>query len=139
MAIDMRVTIASAVAVHMKDAMPSVKVRTTETTSGCPVVELTIGTDTYNLTITKARKMKSPMVVNADYLPEKSGYSDMQVLRSGAGWYIGTLYTDPADGIQEPGSRDSDYFATEEQAKSYLRTLEISGDEVAAIVLRNHP
>lgn len=83
--------------------------------------------------------MKSPMVTNADYLSEKTGYSDLQVLRSGAGWYVGTMYTDPADGFQEPGSRDSDYFATEEQARSYLRSIEIAGDDVAELVLRNHP
>lgn len=53
---DMRVTIASAVAVHLNDAMPDIKIRQTETTSGCPIVELTFSTgNVYNLTITKAR------------------------------------------------------------------------------------
>lgn len=83
--------------------------------------------------------MKSPMVSNASYISDKSGYSEMKVLRSGAGYYIGTIYTYPIDGLQEPGSRDSDYFATEEQARAYLRTIEISGDGVAEIALRNHP
>jgi hypothetical protein len=54
---DMRITIASAVAVHLKDAMPAVTIRQTETTSGCPIVELRFESgDVYNLTITKARK-----------------------------------------------------------------------------------
>lgn len=64
--------------------------------------------------------MKSPMVEDADYISDKTGYSELQVLQSGAGYYIGTIYTNPSDGCQEPGSRDSDYFATEEQAKKYL-------------------
>lgn len=79
------------------------------------------------------------MIENADYLSEKTGYSELQVLKSAAGYYIGTMYTDPKDGFQEPGSRDSDYFATEDQAKSYLKTIESSGEGVAEIVLRNHP
>jgi hypothetical protein len=54
---DMRRTIARAVARHLAASMLSVKIRLTETTSGCPLVELTLPTgETYNLTITKARK-----------------------------------------------------------------------------------
>lgn len=82
--------------------------------------------------------MKSPMVTNGSYIKDKGNYTDLQVLRSGAGYYIGTLYNNP-DGFQEPGSRDSDYFETEEQAKGYLDTLEQTDDDIAAIVLRNHP
>lgn len=72
--------------------------------------------------------MKSPMVTNAMYIKEaeKSGYSDMQVLSSAAGYYIGTLYTNiEEDGTrwEEPGSRDSDYFKTREDAERYLRIL----------------
>ena len=56
---DMRVTIASVVACALKEftdgADRSVGVRVTETTNGCPLVELTVGTQAYNLTITKAR------------------------------------------------------------------------------------
>lgn len=71
--------------------------------------------------------MKSPMVENADYIAEKSGYSDLQVLSSPAGYYIGTMYVNvEADGSrwEEPGSRDSDYFKTREDAERYLRILE---------------
>ena len=75
--------------------------------------------------------MKSPMVTNASYIPEKKGYSELKVLRSGAGYYIGTMYVDPVDGFEEPGSRDSDYFASKEAAEDYLRTIEASGDGIA--------
>lgn len=52
----MRVTIAAAVAYALKEGFADTVVRQTETTSGCPVVELTIARHVYNLTITKARK-----------------------------------------------------------------------------------
>ena len=63
--------------------------------------------------------MKSPMVSNQPYITNKEGYSEMQVLRSGAGYYVGTTYTGP-DGFVEPGSRDSGYFATHDEAQKYL-------------------
>lgn len=83
--------------------------------------------------------MKSPMVENADYLTKKSGYSELKILKSAAGYYIGTIFTDPDNGFQEPGSRDSDYFRTKEEAEAYLKAIEGSGEGVAEIVLRNHP
>lgn len=46
-------------------------------------------------------------------------YSDLQVLKSAAGWYIGTIHTDD-DGFQEPGSRDSGYYQTKEEAQQAL-------------------
>lgn len=54
----------------------------------------------------------------------EEGYSDLQVVRSAAGFYIGTIYTDPKTGFQEPGSRDSDYFVHKEQAMQALAKLE---------------
>lgn len=83
--------------------------------------------------------MKSPMVTNAGYLPEKTGYSDLKVMQSAAGYYIGTTYTDPKDGFTEPGSRDSDYFRTHEEAEKYLKMLESEGDDFAAMELRATP
>lgn len=86
--------------------------------------------------------MKSPMITNADYIKDKSGYTDLMVCQSAAGYYIGTLWNEYENEKliwQEPGSRDSDYFATEEQAKSFLKALEDSDDSIAEIVLRNHP
>lgn len=67
--------------------------------------------------------MKSPMVQSASYIKDKERYSDLQVLRSGAGYYIGTVYIHP-EGFAEPGSRDSDYFPTKEAAEEYLKLIE---------------
>ena len=70
--------------------------------------------------------MKSLMVDQA-YVPkeDKGKYSDLQVLRSHAGWYIGTVFTE--DGFSEPGSRDSNYFRTEQEAKDELDQWEKDG------------
>jgi hypothetical protein len=67
--------------------------------------------------------MKSPMVQNLDCIPDKSGYSELQVLRSAAGYYVGTLHTDE-NGFVEPGSRDSGYFGSREEAARYLAMVE---------------
>jgi len=80
--------------------------------------------------------MKSPMVTIADYIPkeEKSGYSDLQVMQSAAGYYIGTVYKNiEKDGSvwYEPGSRDSDYFKTREDAEKYLKYLQSENEEEA--------
>ena len=62
--------------------------------------------------------MRSLQVQNIT--PKAAGdYSDLQVCRSAAGWFIGTLYK---DGI--PGSRDSCYFASPEDAAFALQVLE---------------
>jgi hypothetical protein len=96
--------------------------------------------------------MKSPMIEAMPYLLPKTPemrsavsnrYTELQVLRSGAGYYIGTLYEE-FDAIgkvvwQEPGSRDSDYFRTEEGAAAYLKVIEAGSDEDAATALRQHP
>jgi hypothetical protein len=87
--------------------------------------------------------MKSPMVQNASYIPDKSGYTDLRVLRSAAGWYVGTLYENRNEKGEllflEPGSRDSDYFATEEAATAFLKAVENTDEETAALVMRQHP
>lgn len=46
-------------------------------------------------------------------------YSDLRVLRSGAGWYIGTVVQETG----EPGSRDTCYFANETTADFALELL----------------
>ncbi len=87
--------------------------------------------------------MKSPIVQNADYMTEevKAGYSELQVLDiSPAGFYVGTLYS-AWDGvlkahITEPGTRDSGYFSTREEAQAYLDSITESGDTSS---LREHP
>lgn len=85
--------------------------------------------------------MKSLIVMNPDLVPvaQRGNYSDLQVLKSNGGYYIGTLYyARGADGeieSSEPGSRDSGYFSTEDAARIYLSTIE-SGLEMP---LRTHP
>lgn len=62
----------------------------------------------------------SPQVQICD-AANASRYSPLQVLRSAAGYYIGTVYHNE-DGFDEPGSRDSEYFATAEEAQHALDT-----------------
>ena len=65
----------------------------------------------------------SPQVLKNNFINHKEGYSEMQVLKSPAGYYVGTIYTD-VDGFQEPGSRDSEYFGSHEEAQSHLHDFE---------------
>lgn len=58
----------------------------------------------------------------------QKGYSKLMVLSSVAGYYVGTIYTDE-DGFQEPGSRESGYFKTREDAENYLEYLHSLGEE----------
>lgn len=83
--------------------------------------------------------MKSPMIVHATYLTEgeKSRYSDMQVLRSAAGWYVGTVYTE--DGVEERGSRDSGYYQTRAEAERHLNAMAMLGEDTALMLLRMEP
>jgi hypothetical protein len=68
--------------------------------------------------------MKSPMITNADYIPEeeKVNYSHLKVMKSAAGYYIGTEHRSVEDDytFTEPGSRDSEYFATAAEAQDAL-------------------
>lgn len=65
--------------------------------------------------------MKSILIIDASYIPksERAKYSDLQVMKSAAGFYIGTTYNNE-EGFQEPGSRDSCYFHTKEVAEKVL-------------------
>lgn len=85
--------------------------------------------------------MKSPMMIVNPELAKvaemavksatKNGYSDLRVLKSAAGYYIGTQYEEyDGDGKlvwQEPGSRDSGYFRSEEDAAKELGQM-LGGD-----------
>lgn len=64
------------------------------------------------------------MVTHAPYLKDedRGNYSNLQVLSSAAGYYVGTIYTHP-EGWSEPGSRDTDYFNTRDEAETALRAL----------------
>lgn len=75
------------------------------------------------------------MVQDADYVPAetKGFYGELEVLRSNAGYYVGTMYNNP-EGFQEPGSRDSGYFHTEQEAARELQIIK-KGEGVT----RDHP
>lgn len=47
------------------------------------------------------------------------GYSKLKVLESAAGFYLGTMHRD-LDGFEEPGSRESGYFGTFQEADDAL-------------------
>lgn len=55
---DPRVTIAASVMVALQIEFPDSVVDLTQTTSGCPVVQVTTGDRTINLTVTIQRKSK---------------------------------------------------------------------------------
>ena len=61
--------------------------------------------------------------IHVDHPEEEARYSPLQVMQSAAGWYIGTSY-DSQEGFLEPGSRDSDYYPTKEEADWAFRYLE---------------
>lgn len=53
-------------------------------------------------------------------------YSDLTVMKSAAGYYVGTFYMDQLDSGEPflcPGSRDSGYFATHKEAQSHCEFL----------------
>jgi hypothetical protein len=58
---------------------------------------------------------------------EQYMYSDLQVLRSAAGYYIGTVHDD--GGFKEPGSRDTNYFDKQSTAEKILAALERIAEE----------
>lgn len=58
--------------------------------------------------------------------PVKQYYSNLQVLETAAGFYIGTIFTLPAKpSFPEPGSRDTNYFPYLIQAQTALDYLEV--------------
>ena len=81
--------------------------------------------------------MKSLIIENSEYIENKENYSELKVLHSGAGYYIGTIYNNP-DGYKEPGSRDSNYFKSNREAEEFLKELE-NGSIHALNKLRTHP
>lgn len=51
-------------------------------------------------------------------------YSELQVLSSAAGWFVGTTHKESDNHLAEPGSRDTCYFGTHAMAQYALKTLE---------------
>ena len=82
--------------------------------------------------------MQSAIVKNSDYIKDKDKYSELMVLKSGAGYYIGTIYYNQM-GYEEPGSRDTEYFGSYEEADLYLKKLEKLEEEDAHFFLRQNP
>ena len=64
--------------------------------------------------------MKSPMITSLPEIPEKDRYTEVRILKSAAGWYLGTLYFEHEFDAWVPGSRDSEYFRTEADAERFL-------------------
>lgn len=48
-------------------------------------------------------------------------YSEMCVLQSNAGYYIGRNFKGNNDNFDQPGSRESGYFKTKEEAEKALK------------------
>ena len=69
--------------------------------------------------------------------PEKERYSDLKVMQSAAGFYVGTEYEDPDFGAS-PGSRESGYFSTAKEAEVFLARL-VAGDLIALTEVRMWP
>lgn len=69
--------------------------------------------------------MRSPLVEAAVWIDQvdKLCYSDLKVMHAPGGWYVGTTYTEET-GYSEPGSRDSEYFKTREEAAAFLHEVE---------------
>jgi len=65
--------------------------------------------------------MKSPQIEAAPYIADKTPYSDLQVMRSAAGFYVGTVKHE--DGCDVPGSRDTGYFPSRGQADAALALM----------------
>ena len=82
--------------------------------------------------------MKSNLVDNVVPQEEKGRYTDLRVLRSAAGYYVGTMYVHP-EGWEEPGSRDSDYFASKDEAEAYLTALDRLDEDFAKQFTRETP
>ena len=59
-------------------------------------------------------------------------YSEPQVMKSAAGYYVGTFYMEPLSEFYPssgpflvPGSRDSGYFGSYAEAQAYLETFNV--------------
>jgi len=62
----------------------------------------------------------------------EEGFTELQVLQSAAGYYIGRMHWNTSDGkdtfgsFWEPGSRETDYYTTRETAQKLLDSGEFS-------------
>lgn len=72
-------------------------------------------------TMSSNTNMRSPMIKRLRIgEEEEKRYSDLQILQSGGGYYIGTMYRnedDPKHPFDEPGTRDTGYYLKREDAE----------------------
>ena len=75
--------------------------------------------------------MRSLQIIQAEG-KDNLNYSDLKVIQSPAGWYIGTIFTDPHTKCLELGSRDTFYFCTKSQAEKAYGLLEKHYPDISA-------
>ncbi len=63
---------------------------------------------------------KFPNLINGDYV------SNLQVMKSHAGYYLGRSYFDTDYGFEGPYCRETYYFDTREEAESLLESYNLS-------------
>ena len=74
--------------------------------------------------------MRSKIVAALDGQGKEEGsYTELQVLSSAAGFYIGTLWCDRDGRPMEPGSRDSEYFPSRSMAQQVLDVMVERNDD----------
>ena len=64
--------------------------------------------------------------LTSNYPSPVGEYSDLKVMESAAGWYIGTTFHHTSGdyaGLVEPGSRESGYYRSKVEAELALQTL----------------
>ncbi len=86
----------------------------------------------------KAKSVIVQLLAERGY--DVSGYSDLKVLKSNAGYYVGTQFTGGGIPYPQPGSRDTGYM-TEEEAYDLLgkiNDLALMGIDYSQY-LRSHP
>jgi hypothetical protein len=65
--------------------------------------------------------MNYDKVIKIEKILSKDGhYGPLEVCKSAAGYYIGRIFYGH-DGLMEPGSRESGYFATKMEAETALK------------------
>ena len=65
-------------------------------------------------------------------------YTELMVCRSAAGWYVGRSFIGE-DGFPSPGSRESNYYETEEEAMTHILKLTQGLDVGESVNLRLVP
>lgn len=76
--------------------------------------------------MTKSLKSLQPHVSDED----RAKFSDLLVLNNpDAGYFVGSTFPD-ANGIQQPATRDSPYYATQDEATAQLAIVAAYNDSI---------